>query len=284
MADGTLHQFYCERCERYVPPDAVVTISAADGRVRIPGCPTCRGHVRREEHQIQRSFEKVVLTDAIAPIFRARNAPILVATTFAGFFLSRFVPVLGLFVAFGILLAYAAEVTRSAADPRHEGSLGGQADFRGIGDLVDPVLRRGVVLLVGVAPLSIVHYVSDDPVVLAVGTLAGALVFVVYTPAALIVAARAKSVLDVLSPIAPIRVAWRMGGEYLLGVAMHLCSTLVGGVLVVGAFALAGVLDRYVAIFPFALAWAVLVIVTTAQARILGLLVREHRHVLGIDG
>lgn len=284
MTDGTLHQFYCERCERYVAADAVVTISAADGRVRIPGCPTCRGHVRREEQQLQRPFEKVVLADAIGPIFHARNVPILLATTFAGFFLSRFVPILGLLVACGILLAYAAEVTRSASDPRHEGSLGGPADFRDIGDLVDPVVRRGVVLAVGVAPLCIVHYASDDPVVLALGTLAGGAVFVFYTPAALIVAARAKSILDVLSPIAPIRVAWRMGGDYLLGVAMHLVSTLVGGVLVVGAFALAGVLDRYVAIFPFALAWAVLVVVTTAQARILGLLVREHRHVLGIDG
>ena len=280
----TEEQFYCERCERYVPPADVVTIAAADGRVRIPGCPTCRAHVRREAHEAHRPLERLVLSQAIAPIFRAASAPLWVGTIVVGFFLWRFVPVLGHLVAFAMLIAYAAEASRTAADPRHDGSLGSQADFRSVGDLVAPVVRRGIVLAVGLAPLLAVHFGSDDPFVLALGTLGGIAFFVFYTPAALIVAARAKSVLSVLSPVAPAQIAWRIGGDYLLGVAMHLLSTVVGGALVVGAFALAAVLDRFVAILPFALAWAVLVVVTTAQARVLGIFVRQHRHVLGIDG
>jgi hypothetical protein len=283
VTTGPIEQFYCERCERYVPAASVVTIRAADGRVRIPGCPTCRGHVRREEQEVDRALETRILGEAIAPIFHAQNAPLLVGTTLVGFVFWRFVPFLGPVLSFAVLVAHAAQASRAAADPDADGSLGSAADFRHIGDLLGPVLRRGVVLGVGLAPLVGVLVGSNDPVVLAVGTMLGVTFFIFYTPAALVVAARAKSVLTVLSPIAPLRIAWRIGGAYVLGVGLHLLATLIGGALVVGAFSLAAVLDRYIAIFPYVLAWAVLVMVTTAQARVLGLFARQHRHVLGLD-
>lgn len=284
MPADTIAQYYCERCERYLAEDAIVTIAAADGRVKIPGCPTCRGHVRREEQEVKRPLERVVLRDALAPIASAKGAPLLLSTTIAGFSLSRFVPLVGWPLALAILLAHAAESSRAAADPRHDGTLGGAADFATPWDLLAPVVRRGLVFAVALAPLLSVYALSNDPTARAVGTLLGVAAFVLYTPAGLVVATRAKSFLTVLSPIAPIRIAWRMGSDYLLAAALHLASTLAGGALVAGAFALAGILDRYVAIVPFFLAWAVLVGVTTAQARILGIFVRQHRHVLGLDG
>ena len=124
--------FFCERCVRYVAEADVVTIQAPDGRVKIPGCPTCRGNVRREEQETKRPIERVVLREAVTPIFAKENLPLLVATTVTGFLLWRFVPLLGPTTAFAILLGFAAQAMRSAADPRSTGSLGDAPDVMGL--------------------------------------------------------------------------------------------------------------------------------------------------------
>lgn len=289
-------QFYCERCARYVAEGDVVTLGApkeaspllgtgaeGDHGVRLPGCPTCRGLVRREEQEIRRPLERVALRDAFFPMFAPRNLPLLLATTFFAFFVWRFVPVVGFVMSSAILLAYAAQASRTAADPREAGSLGEPADFRGWSDLLGPLGRRLFVLAVGLTPLVVTLSVTDDVVVRAAGTLAGAVFYVLYTPAALIVAARARSLTTLVLPLATVRVALGMGADYALAAGLHLASTIGGTFLVGAAFWLAGLADRYVAIFPFFVAWAVLVLVTTFQARLLGIFAREHRHVLGLE-
>ena len=113
----------------------------------------------------------------------------------------------------------------------------------------------------------------------------GAICFCLCVPAGQIVAATRETFLATLNPFVPVRFAWRIGANYLLASAILFAFALAHLVCVGITMALAGALfgDGF---FP-GLLWGlcvspVVVLGVLVEARMLGLVVREHRFDLSL--
>lgn len=275
--------FWCESCAAYVDASAVVVTESPTGAGRLRVCPRCRRHVRREVHERVRPLARVLAEGALWPL-GAHAMPALAANGVAAYLLIRYASLFGLgpAVALAAILVHGATVMRATIDGEDE--MPAPAEIAGWDHVIGTMARYALVLAVGLAPAIALGIASADrapgeqELLVLAGLVAGAL----YLPAAVIRVARAQSVLAVLDPITPLRIAVRIGPSYLVGVAAAWITAALWLALSALAALLASTLD-FVPVVPGALAMAVVVAGVLAVARVLGLLVREHRHELGLS-
>ena len=268
-------------------------MSATDGRVALPCCPQCGRFVRAEASAVARSLDAVLLEAVLWP-FSRENAPTLVGNALVFWVLSSLwlfrnplVTPLVLAAALGVLATYAAAVIRSTA--RGDDAAPPPSDAISSWDVAGAVLRHAFVFGIGGAPLlyGIVSSATGawGPSERTVIVVIGAICFCLYVPAGQIVAATRETFFAALNPFVPVRFAWRIGANYLLASAILFAFALAHLVCVGITMALAGALfgDGF---FP-GLLWGlsvspVVVVGVLVEARMLGLVVREHRFDLSL--
>jgi hypothetical protein len=285
--------YYCESCRQYIAPDRVVAMSASEGRVALPTCPTCRRFVRAEPSAVTRNLDSVLLEAVLWP-FSRDAAPTLLGNTLVFWLLSSMWvlqnPLITLLVvgaSLGVLATYAAAVIRSTS--RGEDQPPPPSDAIASWDVAGAVLRHSLVFLLGGAPLlyaivssAIGEWGPTERTLLVIG---GAIVFCLYVPAGQIVASTRETFLAALNPIVPIRFAFRVGGNYFLASAILFGFALAHLVCLGIVMAIAGAI--FGPGFFSGLLWGlsvspVVVAGVLVEARMLGLVVREHRFDLSL--
>ena len=295
-------EYYCERCERRVPR-AEIQVLTRDGRKGFAVCPVCNEYLganargargRRERaprtsraprpertHAAEGAPRALpwVLVDALVWPVTRQVLPTLVGLTCVTWLLSSArvlehasAELAGLLATFGLLALRAAAVI-------HATHRGDDAPPPLFGDAA-AVLRHVSALLVGGAPL-LAAFVSDrlgvrSPTDRTLLVVAGIVVSCLYVPAGQIVVAARETLGAGLNPLRPIGFALRVGRSYLVP-----CVTLL---VVAIAHLVAVNITRMVGVALFggpSLAWglvASLVVVggVLVEARVLGLVVREH--------
>jgi hypothetical protein len=275
--------FWCEACERYVAPDAIVQLGPAEGKTRVPSCPHCRRHVRRERHESSRPLFEVLSRGAIWPLER-QAASILLAFGLAVWFLFRYASLFGL----GPLIASAALLVQAAAIVRSTGegsdAMPATAEILGWDDVAATLIRYALVLVVGAVPtIAVEVYTAEWNEVLRGLLRIGALsIGALYVPAALIRAAGSRGLLAVLEPWTPIRIAVRIGIPYFACALATWLTAVVWLLALMIVWVVTGYLG-FVPILPGVLVAATASAGFFAVARVLGLAVREHRHDLGLS-
>lgn len=291
LAEG--HVYYCESCRHYIQPDRVVAMSASEGRVALPTCPTCRRFVRAEPSAVTRNLDSVLLEAVLWP-FSRDMAPTLLGHALVFWLLSSMwvfqnplITPLVVAASLGVLATYAAAVIRSTS--RGEDQPPPPSDAIASWDVAGAVLRHSLVFLLGGAPLlyaivssAIGEWGPTERTLLVIG---GAIVFCLYVPAGQIVASTRETFLAALNPIVPIRFAFRVGGNYFLASAILFGFALAHLVCVGIVMALAGAI--FGPGFFSGLLWGlcvspVVVAGVLVEARMLGLVVREHRFDLSL--
>jgi hypothetical protein len=285
--------YYCETCRQYIDPSRVVAMSTSEGRVALPTCPVCGRFVRAEPSVVARSLDSVLLEAVLWP-FSRDVAPTLVGHALVFWLLSSLwlfrnplVTPIVLAAALGVLATYAAAIIRSTS--RGDDQAPPPSDAIATWDVAGAVLRHSAVFLVGGAPLlyAIVSSAVGEwgPTERTVVVVLGAIAFCLYVPAGQIVASTRETFLAAVNPIVPIRFAWRVGGSYFLTSAILFAFALAHLVCVGIVMALAGAILGTG--FVSGLIWGlcispVVVGGVLIEARMLGLVVREHRFDLSL--
>lgn len=281
--------YWCETCRTYVPPDRALAMSTQEGRVALPICPTCRRFVRLESSTSVRGLD-VVLLEAITWPLSREMMPTWLGNTIV-FWLLTSCWVLGLVpltmaalaTALGVLATYGAAIIRSTADGEDRPPPPSEAIASW--SVASAVIRHSTVFVLGGLPLAyaIVSGAIGDwsPTERTVLVVLGIIVFCLYVPAGQIVASRRETFLAAINPVTPIRFAYRVGGGYLLACAILFAFALAHLVSIGVVMAVAG------AIVGPGLIWGlcvspVVVLGVLIEARMLGLLVREHRFDLSL--
>jgi len=277
--------YFCESCAGYVAKAEVRVMSSTEGRVAVPACPTCGRHLRTERSRRTRALEWVLLEALGWPFSRAMMPTLLGQTLVFWFFSSWWivglapVTLVGLVFGLGVLATYGAAVIRSTH--RGDDEPPPPSDLTSSWDVTGALARHIAVLFVGGMPLVAAlgssllgNWTATERTILVV---IGIATLCLYVPAGQIVASTRESFTAALNPIPPIRFAFRLGGSYLLacaillGVAIaHLVAmgfTMMMGVAILGrASVLWGLVVSLVVVVGF-----------LVEARMLGLVVREHR-------
>lgn len=292
LPDG--HVYYCDHCAVYVAPEDVRAMSASEGRVAVPICPTCRRFVRTEASAHVRPLH-VVLLEAILWPFSRQMLPTWLGNTLVFWFFFSFAFVRlpfaafgGLAVALGVLATYGAAILRSTA--RGDDQPPPPSEAIASWSVASAVIRHAAVMVLGSLPLCYVVFASAagswSPMQRTLLSLIGIVCFCLYVPAGQIVASSHETLFAALNPITPIRFAWRVGPRYLIACAIlfafalaHLFAVLLVMALAAVAFGGSGMMS--------VLLWAlsvscVVVLGVLIEARMLGLVVREHRFDLAL--
>ena len=281
--------YWCDGCRAYVPPDRVLAMSTQEGRVALPICPTCRRFVRLESSTSVRGLDVVLLEAITWPISR-EMLPTWLGNALVFWLLSACwvlglapLTIAGIATALGVLATYGAAIIRSTsagddAPPPPSDAIGSWA-------IASAVIRHTMVFAIGGLPLAyaIVSGALGDwsPTERTVLVVLSIVVFCLYVPAGQIVASSKETFLAALNPIVPIRFAYRVGGGYLLACAILFGFALAHLVCVGIVMAVVG------AILGPGVLWSlfvspVVVLGVLIEARMLGLLVREHRFDLSL--
>lgn len=283
------HVYYCEACRAYVGPERVLAMSTNEGRVAMPICPTCRRFVRLESSTRSRGLDVVMLEALLWPFSREMVATVL-ANTVAFWVLSSawvlgFPPLTmaALALALGVLATYGAAVIRSTS--AGEDGPPPPSDAIGSWSIASAVIRHTAVFVLGGLPLgySIVSGALGgwSPTERTVLVILSVIVFCLYVPAGQIVASTKETFFAAINPIVPIRFAFRVGGSYFLACAILFGFALAHLVCLGVAMAIGAVLFGPGILFGLVVA-PVLVLGVLIEARMLGLLVREHRFDLNL--
>lgn len=275
--------YWCEACEAYVEPSQVVQLGPSEGRTRIPSCPRCRRHVRLEVQHEVRPLARVLAEGALWPL-SAHAAPAILASSVFVYVLWRYAGLFGVgpLLSTAAVLLQAATIVRASAAGEEE--MPAPREVAGWDDVAGTLMRYLLVLGVGVVPAiaGLVLTYDLSPGAQNLATLAGAALGALYLPAALVRAATSTRVLSAIEPVTPLRIAWRMGAPYFVGVAATWLTAAAWLVATALATALARALDA-IPLVPGITAISVGVCGLFAVARVLGLLVREHRDEVGLD-
>ncbi|MBX7191593.1 MAG: hypothetical protein K1X94_06030 [Sandaracinaceae bacterium] len=283
------HVYYCDVCREYVPPDRVLAMGTTEGRVALPVCPTCRRFVRAESSQKSRSLDAILLEAITWPISR-EMAPTLLGNSVIFYLLSSFwvlgIPIITLpmlAAALGVLATYAAAIVRSSA--RGEDQPPAPSEAISSWAILGAVLRHAAVFVVGGLPLgyAILSSAHGDwsPTERTVLVVLGIVFFCLYLPAGQIVVSSKETFAAAMNPYVPLRFAFRVGGNYFLACAILFGFAIAHLVCVGLAMVVSGVVFG-----PGLLASAcvvpVVVLGVFIEARMLGLVVREHRFDLAL--
>jgi hypothetical protein len=303
-------EYHCQTCDRRVPR-AEIQVLTRDGRKTFAVCPVCNGYLGasrargaarpdaappeararraerpRSEEGAPRSLQWV-LVDAVAWPFAREVLPTLLGLTCVVWLLSS-AWIFGQPAAelAGLALAFAVLTTRAAA-VIHATHRGDDAPPPLFGDgAAGAIVRHVSALIVGGLPL-LAALVSEtlgvrSPTERTVLVVAGIAAFCLYVPAGQIVVASVETLGAALNPLRPISFALRVGRAYLVP-----CTTLL--VIAIAHLVAVGV-TRMVGVALFGgptVGWgllASLVVVggVLVEARVLGLVVREHRFDLSL--
>src|SRR5690606_5402959 len=101
---------WCESCDAYVEPGEILQLGPSEGRTRIPSCPRCRRHVRREVQHEVRPLARVLAEGALWPL-GAHAAPAILATSVFGYLLWTYASLFGV----GPVMASGALLLQGAA-------------------------------------------------------------------------------------------------------------------------------------------------------------------------
>ncbi len=276
--------YFCESCEQYVAKDEVRVMST-EGRVALPACPACGRHLRTERAQRTRSLEWILL-EALRWPFSREMMPTLLGHTVVFWFFSSWwivglppVTLVGLVFGLGVLATYGAAVIRSTH--RGDDEPPPPSDLTSSWDVTGALARHVAVFCIGGLPLLVAlgsstlgSWSATERTILVVIGIAS---LCLYVPAGQIVASTRESFTAALNPIPPIRFAFRLGGSYLLACAILLAVALAH-LMAVGFTMMLGVaiLGRASVLWGLVVSLA-LIVGILVEARMLGLLVREHR-------
>ncbi len=281
--------YYCETCRAYVPPDRALAMSTQEGRVALPICPTCRRFVRLESSTSVRGLDVVLLEAITWPISREMLPTLLGNALVFWLFTSCWVigiaplTIGGLATGLGVLATYGAAIIRSTADGEDRPPPPSEAI--GSWSIASAVIRHSLVFVLGGLPLgyAIVSGALGDwsPTERTVLIVLGIVVFCLYVPAGQIVASKRETFFAALNPIIPIRFAYRVGSGYLLACAILFGFALAHLVAIGVVMGVAGTIVGPGVIWGLCVA-PVVVLGVFIEARMLGLLVREHRFDLAL--
>ena len=276
--------YFCDSCSRYIEPGRVVAMSPSEGRVAVPTCPLCRRFVRVEHSAATRSLHTVLVEAVLWPLQRS-NMPTLVGNTLVFWVFSSawmINPLVGL-IALGVLATSAASVIRWTSNG--EDHAPPPSEVVSSWGIAGAVVRHMLVFLVGLAPMSAAVALAHSPSQRVLFVVLAASWFCLYVPAGQIVASTRETLLAAVNPIVPVRFAWRVGGSYVVASAMLFGFALAHLVCIWLAMAIAATLVGTG--FASGLVWhlcvsTVVVLGALVQARMLGLIVREHRFDLSL--
>lgn len=290
--------YYCQTCARRVPK-AEIQVLTRDGRKAFSVCPVCNAYLGESSARDASVVPRVaarpdgaarperprslgwILVEAIGWPLARPVLPTLLGLTCVVWLLSSAWALGHAHVAIaGLTLAIVVLATRAAAiiDSTQRGDVA-PPPLLGEGT-AGAVMRHLTVLIVGGLPLlaalasgSLGVRSPTERTMLVVG---GAAAFCLYVPAAQIVVAARETFGAALSPFRPIGFAFRVGRAYLLPCAI-LFGVAITHLVAVGVTRMVGV-----AIFgSLTVGWGLplsLVVVAgvLVEARVLGLVVREH--------
>jgi hypothetical protein len=297
-------EYHCKSCQRRVPR-AEIQVLTRDGRKTFAVCPFCNQYLgvgapraeaapvldraRRAERPQPRAHAQHslqwLLVDAVGWPLTRHALPTLLGLTLVFWLLSSTwvlgrssVDLAGLVMSFLVLTARAAAVIHAT----HRGEDAPPALL----DEPSASLRQLCALLLGGAPL-FAALVADrlgvrsptDHTLLVVGGIAA---FSVYVPASQIVVSKHETLAAALNPIGAMRFARRVGRTYLAP-----CMTLF---VIAIAHLVAVAITKMVGIALFGgptVAWGLLVSLVVVggvmvEARVVGLVVRDHRFDLSL--
>ena len=258
--------YWCGACHRGLTQSETRTIGAGSGTTNA--CGACGGLVTQEQSRVVRPLAGE-LARSVALAFR----PITLAITLAVLVLSgftSFVPIAGGLLATGLRFGYLFAVLRSASAGQETVSLAGE-DAGSIVAWFMPAVRMIFVVAIAYGPAVALGLSFHAPVLGVLFALLGT----IYLPAAVIVAAHADGMGDVLNPVTAFYLIARIPGPYAIACGMVVVLLAVSVGLFVAVLQLLGtsVLGLFFAPF-FALQSLVCV------ARLLGTLVHENREMM----
>lgn len=234
-------------------------------------CPDCGRAVAAEVSHASRPFGRAMLSALRYPL-QPRGAPPLVGLLLT-IWAFTWIPGLGFYLAMAVVFGYLFTIVRQTARGRDE--LPGHEDVGDLFGLLGPLAATAFATLVSFLPALVLrHWLGGSPesdgasVAMFFALVLGSL----YLPGAIIVAAHGRRWHAPLDPLPVVRLMLRLPGAY-LGCALALIAAyvVVTGVsrLLVGA--------------PDFLVVPALVYPLLVAARVLGLLVGEHREELGLE-
>lgn len=256
--------FYrCLRCARDLLPADVKRVRAGAGEICV--CPLCGDHLRVESSRVVKPLGREL---ASAFLYPCRPYPLAFSL---GVTLVAFAPGGGLLAA-GVRVGWLLAVLRAAS----VGSEDVEVDVTDVGPSIAswimPAVRVLLAALVAMLPAIVLQLLLGKHAALVVG--AAGLAGLLYFPAALIVVSQSDSVLAALNPAPAIALVTRIPGGYFLACALLLVLAGISGV----ANVVASAVD--IAVLGFVLRACVGFLPLVAAARLLGILVYEHREEL----
>lgn len=271
---------WCPRCERGMPASRcrLVNLGPLSGDpARL--CPTCDGVTRGVDVRPHRTLANCYTEALRYPV--ADGAPNAWLAFSVGVWFFWHLPLAGEGAAACVAITYLLTVVRHGA--RGHDGLPQPSDFVGWFDIVLPTLRALLAALPGAIPLGLVLTHGDRlPRALALLlTALTAAIALAWAPGALAWAALGDGLASALDPRAVLALATRAPRDYALTVGA-LWALVVAELLVAGlGLALVAHMD-FLPVLPSLVATVAAMYLPLVMARIVGLLLRERAHALGV--
>jgi len=256
--------FHCVSCQRYFAEEELKKIPAGSGFLHA--CPTCGRAVAEERSRVARSMPPLLAGAFLYPV---RGATLFVVLgTLLALTVTSYVPFVGGILSTSLLVGFLFAVLRSTA----AGSEELEVSAEDIGDRaawLRPLFKYLLALAISFGPGAVAWTLLGGgeagplPWILAgVGAL--------YLPAALVVAAHARTTLGALNVAAGVGFIARLPAAYLLTSAFSLVAMALGALLYRGAIGVT------VPVLGGLLRGVAMIYGPMVAMRMLGLLVEEH--------
>jgi hypothetical protein len=230
-------------------------------------CPVCGMATRQERSRVVVPFHRLALRAFAFPLQRDALAAIFALGVF-DFVVQKLSPGGGLMISAGLVAAYFLEVVRSTADGSDHPPM--PTDYVEATDLIRPMWRAFLAGAIAIVPAIAAG--------IALGTapaLACLVLGLLYLPGGLLIAAHSNRWLAPANVPSALHIGARIGKPYALVAALLALLGPLCLVVWVDAIELAMLVP--IPIVPGLVANTATLVVPIALARIVGLLVREHR-------
>jgi hypothetical protein len=262
---GDIEDYRCPACDRFLSTAEIRM--AGTGTAMMRACAKCGSALVVERSRVVRPLVAELATAFVYP-FRPMTLFVSVVVLLASFGAS-FLP-FGTFIGGGIRFAWLFAILRAASVGVDDPEVDPSDIASGIFSWVGPFVRFVMASMVAFFPALLTAIALGPGPVAALLGIAGA----AYLPAALVVAAHSPGWFAPLNPVPAMRLIGRIPGPYATACAMLLAlfgasALAIGGARLLGAPALAAIVEWFLGFLPL-----------VAAARMLGIMLHESKEEL----